>query len=87
MNNTENIHGHEVLRLVHEAAIPPTRAEIETELTRRYGAEARFCTCSAADMTRDELLGFLLSRGKLVEHQGRLATDPSRICNHPEDAE
>lgn len=87
MNTTENVHGHEVLRLVHESATPLTRTELETELTRRYGPEARFCTCSAGDMTRDELLGFLLSRGKLVEHQGRLATDASRICNHPEDGQ
>lgn len=81
-NTIENVHGHEVLRLVHEAATPPTRAELATELTRRYGPEARFRTCSAADMTSEEILSFLLTRGKLVEHQGRLATDPARICNH-----
>jgi probable metal-binding protein len=85
MNTIENVHGHEVLRLVHEAPTPPTRGELEAALERLYGPEVRFCTCSATDMTRDELLAFLLSRGKLVERHGRLATDPSRICNHPED--
>jgi probable metal-binding protein len=84
MNTTENIHGHEVLRLVHNAPKALTRAELESEITRRFGAEARFCTCSAADMTRDELLGFLLAKGKIVERHGRLATDPSRICDHGE---
>jgi probable metal-binding protein len=84
MNTTQNIHGHEVLRLVHLAPAPFTRAELEAEIARRFGPDARFCTCSAADMTRDQLLTFLLSRGKIVEHNGRLATDLSRICNHPE---
>jgi probable metal-binding protein len=84
MNTTENVHGHEVLRLVSEAPTPLTRAQLETEITRLFGAEARFCTCSAADMTREELLGFLLSKGKIVERHGRLATDPSRICDHGE---
>jgi probable metal-binding protein len=82
-NTTENVHGHDVLRLVHEAPTPPNRGELEATLDRLYGPDVRFCTCSATDMTRDELLDFLLSRGKLVEHQGRLATDPSRICDHP----
>jgi probable metal-binding protein len=81
-NTTENVHGHDVLRLVYEAPTPPTRGELEAALNRLYGPEVRFCTCSAADLTRDELLDFLLSRGKLVERHGRLATDPSRICNH-----
>jgi len=35
-------------------------------------------------MTGGELLGFLLERGKLVEHEGRLATDRARICNTSE---
>jgi probable metal-binding protein len=80
MNTTENVHGHEVLRLVAGAPTPLTRAELDNQITRLFGAEARFCTCSAADMTRDELLGFLLAKGKIVERHGRLATDPSRIC-------
>jgi probable metal-binding protein len=81
MNTVENVHGHEVLRLVSEAAVPPTRGELEAEIGRRFGAEARFCTCATADMTCGELLGFLLARGKLVEHEGRLATDRARICD------
>jgi probable metal-binding protein len=74
-----------VLRLVSEAAVPLTRAQLEGEITRLFGAEALFCTCSAADMTREELLGFLLERGKIVERHGKLATDPSKICDHGEE--
>ena len=84
MSTLQNIHGHEVLRLVHEAAIPPTRGELESQLDLRFGPDARFYTCSTAGMTRDQLLEFLLSHGKIIEHNGRLATDPSRICNHPD---
>ncbi|HVT83478.1 MAG TPA: YecH family metal-binding protein [Phycisphaerae bacterium] len=80
MNTLDNVHGHAVLDLLTEAAL--TRPQLDAELTRRFGAEARFCTCSAQDMTRDELLGLLLQKGKIIEADGLLKTDQSRVCNH-----
>ena len=80
MKTTKNVHGHEVMRMVGAAGAALTRGELEAEMVRRFGAEARFCTCSASDMTREELLGFLLARGKLVEREGRLGIERSRIC-------
>jgi probable metal-binding protein len=80
MDTVENVHGHEVLRLVGEAEVPLTRGELEAEMVRRFGEGARFCTCSAGDMTREELLGFLMERGKLVEREGRMEIVRERIC-------
>ena len=80
MNTTENIHGHAVLDLLAETAL--TRVQLDAELTRRYGVDVRFCTCSVQGMTRDELVGFLLQKGKIVEANGLLTTDLSRVCNH-----
>ena len=75
-----NVHGHEVLRMVGEASEAMTRGELEAEMVRRFGEGARYCTCAASDMTREELLGFLLARGKLVEREGRLGIERARIC-------
>ena len=78
----ESVHGHDVLDLIAGANPPLTVAAFEAEATRRWGADARFHTCSVSGMKLPELLGFLLARGKIVENNGLLATDPSKICNH-----
>ena len=82
MPTTENIHGHDVLHLVHESAPALTRQELLAEAARRWGADARFCTCSAEGMTLPELLAFLMARGKIVEHDGKLVTDISKVCGN-----
>ncbi len=81
MTETGNIHGHELLRMVHEAAEPFTRQSLRAESLRRWGEHARFCTCSAADMTFDQLMVFLLGRGKLLERGGRIYSDISQMCS------
>ena len=80
MTTTENIHGHEILRLVSQTHPPLTRVALLQAAENRFGVAARFCTCSAADMTLPELLEFLLSRGKLVERDGCLYADLDRMC-------
>lgn len=78
----ESVHGHDVLDMLSAANPPLTVAAFEAEATRRWGAEARFHTCSVGGMKLPELLSFLLARGKVVERDGRLITDPSKVCNH-----
>lgn len=80
MSTTTNIHGHEILHFVHAAQPPVTRAQLIAHVTKTYGADARFCTCSAAGMTFDDLLGFLVAAGKIVERGGVLYTDMSKVC-------
>ena len=77
---TNNVHGHEILEMIHRAEPAMTRAGVAAEVGRRWGKEARFYTCSAEGMTLDELLAFLLERGKVVEQAGWLATDMSKLC-------
>ncbi len=79
---TSSVHGHEVLDLIAAANPPLTRSAFEAEAQRRWGADARYHTCSVAGMTLGELVHFLLSHGKVVERNGQLATDPSKICDH-----
>ncbi|MGA2498028.1 MAG: YecH family metal-binding protein [Tepidisphaeraceae bacterium] len=89
MTETHSIHGHAILHLVHESSRPFTRDGLRAEVLRLYGREARFCTCSTSEMSFDELLVFLLLRGKLVERGGLIAADISQLCSgedhHDED--
>jgi probable metal-binding protein len=59
-----------------------TRESLRKSILEKFGAEARFFTCSAQNMTMDELIDFLQSRGKFVEAGDGVSTSPDKICNH-----
>ena len=77
-----SVHGHEVLELVLAAREPLTLEALETQVTERFGADARFHTCSAQGLSFPELVEFLQLRGKLVPSSGGVAADRSQICDH-----
>ena len=85
MNHTRNtqtsIHGHEIIHLIHDAAVPFTRTTLEAEVRLRFGPEVRFHTCCAEAMTLEQLLQFLIFRGKVVEREGRLHAVMARVCS------
>jgi probable metal-binding protein len=78
----DSVHGHEVLELVLAAPQPLTLEALEEQVGARFGAEARFHTCSASGLSFRELVDFLHLRGKLVPAAGGVAADRSRICEH-----
>ncbi|MFI5380782.1 MAG: YecH family metal-binding protein [Tepidisphaerales bacterium] len=84
MTETHNVHGHAILHMVHDAPRPFTRDALRAEVLHRYGSDARFCTCSSSEMSFDELLVFLLLRGKLVEQGGLIGADISQLCSGDE---
>ena len=45
----ESIHGHEVLNMMIESGEQYSNASLEAAITARFGEQARFHTCSAAD--------------------------------------
>ena len=75
-------HGHDVLHFLLEAEQAFSREEILTQVTERFGASARFHTCSAEGMDVERLLALLLSRGKIVPHDGGYVVAGHRICQH-----
>ena len=79
---TNQIHGHEVMQMMVESSEPFTRASLKTAIDHRFGPEARFFTCSAENLTADELIGFLAQKGKFIEREGGFSTEPGKICNH-----
>jgi probable metal-binding protein len=59
-----------------------TRDSLRTAIEKRFGHEARFFTCSAENMTADELIDFLAERGKFLGNSQGFTTHEDRICKH-----
>lgn len=78
----KQIHGHEVLEMMVNSGRGYSRESLRQSILERFGPEARFHTCSADDMTADELIDFLAARGKFVEATAGFRADPARICQH-----
>ena len=76
------IHGHEVMRMMLEEGGGYTRDSLRAAIVERFGVDTRFYTCSAEDMTPDELIVFLEQRGKFVDSESGFNTAPDRICDH-----
>jgi probable metal-binding protein len=80
---TESIHGHAVLELIHGSSPALTPTELADEVERRFGAAARFHTCSAEQMTLKQLLQFLFARQKIeLRDDGRLYVQLANVCQH-----
>jgi probable metal-binding protein len=79
---SKTIHGHEVMHFMLEQGGSFTRESLLEAVAGRFGADARFFTCSADDMTAEQLIDFLAAKGKFVEQENGFNTQPTRICAH-----
>lgn len=70
------------MHMIVEAGHPFTRDELLDEIAKKFGASARFHTCSAENMTASELLDFLAARGKFHGEESAMQVDPAKICQH-----
>lgn len=77
-----SIHGHEVLTMMIESGEQYSEESLIAAITARFGDEARFHTCSAADMTAAKLVAFLAARGKFIPQASGFSTHESKICRH-----
>lgn len=78
----EAIHGHEVIEMIVCSGKAYTRETLRADIVGRFGAAARFYTCSAEDMTADELIAFLEARGKFRDAGSGFTIDREQVCNH-----
>lgn len=76
------VHGHEVLRMMLGSGKAYTRATLLQDIERAFGAQARFCTCSAEGMTAEQLVDFLEAKGKFVPQANGFRTSPDLMCRH-----
>ncbi len=52
-------------------------------IKNKFGAEERFYTCSAEDLSAEELIDFLYERNKFrVTENGNFTVNTSQICDH-----
>ena len=57
-------------------------SSLKQAIDERFGAEARFHTCSASEMDADALIDFLARRGKFIDSESGFQTRADKICNH-----
>ena len=63
-----DIHAHEVMHMMLEQGGVFSRESLARAIIERFGADARFHSCSASGMDVHMVIDFLESRGKFVAH-------------------
>jgi len=79
---TDQTHGHEILDMV--AAHPEGIAleDLGRLAGEKFGAAARYCTCSAEGMDFPALIAFLVGHDKVRIQSGIVYPGGSPACDH-----
>jgi probable metal-binding protein len=76
------IHGHDVMDMMATSNEVYSKESLEAAIIAKFGADARFHTCSAEDMDAAALIGFLAGRGKFAPRAGGFVLDQDKVCQH-----
>jgi probable metal-binding protein len=79
---TDSIHGHEVMQMMLDMGGHFTHASLQAAIEEKFGADARFHTCSARDLTAVTLIEFLEAKGKFIPAADGFNTEEALICKH-----
>jgi len=79
---TNQIHGHDVMEMMTASNQSYSKGSLKEAIIGKFGSEARFHTCSAENMTAEELIEFLAQRGKFKENTGGFSLKPDSMCRH-----
>jgi len=82
---SESIHGHEVIGMMVESGTAYTEATLRNAIVGRFGADARFHTCSATNLSPEGLIEFLAAKGKFVPADGGFVFGQGQACGHGDD--
>jgi probable metal-binding protein len=77
-----DVHAHEVMHMMMEMNCVFSRESLTQAIIERFGADAKFCSCSASGMGVDAVIDFLESRGKFVARDDGFNTARDKICSH-----
>ncbi len=71
-------HAHEVLRMMEGNSY--TEESLRAAIIEKFGAKARFCTCSASGMDATEIVEFLKAKGKFKATTSGFTMDIKKVC-------
>ena len=70
------------MRMMLQSGKAYTRATLLADIVARFGADSRFCTCSADNLTPEGIIDFLQAKGKFVACADGFQTSSDLMCNH-----
>lgn len=75
-------HAREVVEMMRDSGKFYTRESLAAAIAERFGADARFRTCSGQELTAIRLVEHLASHGKLVRFAGGFTIAAEVDCQH-----
>ena len=79
---SRSTHGRNVLEIVREAEQAMSREMLLQSMHTQFGEKAVFHTCSASDMTGEELVDMFLGKGRLLLNEGALSVGGCGCGSH-----
>lgn len=76
----EQLHAHEVLFMMEGNSY--SEASLRAAIIDKFGESQRFYTCSAENMSVDELIVFLKQKGKFMPADNGFTVDTTKVCSH-----
>ncbi len=76
----QSIHGHQVMEMMAESEKTYTKQTLKAEIANSFGENARFHTCMGSDLSADQLIEFLASKGKFVESPEGVKMPEAHLC-------
>jgi len=76
----ESIHGHQVMEMMAQSEKTYTKQALKSEIALKFGDDARFHTCMGSDLTADDLIEFLATKGKFVESAEGISMPEEHLC-------
>lgn len=78
----ESIHGHALLNYIIDQSEPVKVETLRDWAHAIHGKQARYHTCSAKDLSLDDILSFFQTRNKITIEGGAITAAVSHVCSH-----
>jgi len=78
----ESFHGHEILDMLIQSPRVYTLQKLQAAIHEKYGSNVVFHACGGENMSFNDLMQYLLVRGKIAEQDGTLIAFADKKCDH-----
>lgn len=82
IDTINSVHGHEVMNMMVESDKTYTKESLADDIRKKFGEKTVFYTCSAENMSAEQIVDFLEKKGKFINSEKGFTTDKEKICNH-----